>query len=316
MEGIMLQVRPVAGQIQTNFDEIERQLTADMGQYDGVVFTEETKTDAKKKVAELRKLKKSIDDSRKEVKTQWMEPYNQFEVRVKQITALVDKPISFINGQVEAFEEKRLKERQAEIEQVYKEEIGDMAAFLPLYRLQEDKWSNAGTSAKAIRKAMSEAISNARAGKAAIEAMQSDAVPDALRKFQGTLNLPDAIAYINQYEAQKAGMLKAEEEHRRQEEERRYQAEIDRIRSEERQRMAEEERIRRETVEAEEERLRKEVGEAVRSEIKSVDEANAAPLTAPGSHKAVYTVVGTDAELQELEMAMTSLGLYYERKEL
>lgn len=304
MEKIMLQVRPVAGRIQTNFDEIEKRLAAEMCQYDGIVFTEDTKTDAKKKVAELRKLKKSIDDSRKEVKTQWMEPYNQFEARVKQMTALVDKPINHINGQVEEFEAKRLKERQTEIEQIYTEEIGDMADFLPLYRLQEDKWSNASTSVKSIRKSMSETIANTRAGKAAIEAMQSDAVPDALRKFQATLSLPDALAYINRYEAQKAEMLRKEEERRHQEEERRHQEEMERVRKDERQRMAHEERIR------------KEAEEAVRSEIKSVDDENAAPLTAPNSHTAVYTVVGTDAELQEVEMAMTSLGLYFERKDV
>ena len=53
-----------------------------------------------------------------------------------------------------------------------------------------------------------------------------------------------------------------------------------------------------------------------RDEIRSVDEESAAPLTAPDSHTAVYTVVGTDSELQELEMAMISLGLYYERKDV
>ena len=279
MENIMLQVRPVAGLIKTNFDEIEKQLAADMCQYDGIIFTEDTKTDAKKKVAELRKLKKSIEDSRKEVKAQWMEPYNQFEA-------------------------KRLKERQTEIEQIYTEEIGDMADFLPLYRLQEDKWGNASTSIKSIRKSMSETIANTRAGKAAIEAMQSDAVPDALRKFQATLSLPDALAYINRYEAQKAEILRKEEERRHQEEERRHQEEMERVRKDERQRMAHEERIR------------KDAEEAVRAEIKSVDEENAAPLTAPNSHTAVYTVVGTDAELQEVEMAMTSLGLYFERKDV
>lgn len=316
MGEITLQVKPVAGQIQTNFDEIDKQLAEEMHQYDSVVFTEDTKADARKTVAGLRKLKKSIEDSDKEVKAQWMEPYNQFHDRVKQMTARVDKPINHINGQIEAFEDKRIKERQAEIQQIYKEEIGDMEDFLPLYRLQANKWSNAGTSVKSIRKAMAETISNVRAGKAAIESMQSDAVPDALRKFQSTLSLPDALAYINQYETQKAEMLRKEAERRQQEEERRHQAEIERIRAEERQRVAEEEKIRQEAVKKEESRIREETERAVKAEIKSVDEVCAAPLTAPDSHRAVYTVVGTDEELQELEMAMISLGLYYERKDV
>ena len=60
-----------------------------------------------------------------------MEPYNQFHARVKQMTALVDKPINHINGQIEVFEDKRIKERQAEIEKIYMEEIGDMGGLSP-----------------------------------------------------------------------------------------------------------------------------------------------------------------------------------------
>lgn len=304
MNEIILQVNPVAGEIKTNFAEIEKQLLKDMSQYDGIVFTEDTKTAAKKKVAELRKLKKSIDDSRKEVKAQWMEPYNQFEARVKQMVQIVDKPINHINGQVEAFEEKRLKARRSEIQQIYNEVIGDLAEFLPLYRIQEDKWLNASTTPKMIRKELEAVITSTRTGKLAIESMQSEAVPEALRKFQSTLNLPEALNHITRYEAQKAEILRREEEHRRQEEERRHQAEIERIRAEERMRMAEEERIR------------KEAEELVKTEIRSVDEESAAPLAAPDSITAVYTVNGTNEELKELEMAMISLGLYYERKDV
>lgn len=304
MNDLMIRVESISGEIRTNFDQIEKQLSEEMRQYEGVVFTEDTKTAAKKTVADLRKLKKSIDDRRKEVKAQWMEPYNQFEARVKQMTTLVDTPINYINGQVDALETERIKARQEEIQQIYDNEIGDLTEFLPLYRIQAGRWLNSSITIKAVQKEMAEIISTVGAGKASIEAMRSDAVPDALCKFQATLNLPDALSYINRYEAQRAEMLRREEERRRQEEERKHQAEIERVRAEERQRIADEERIRREAE------------ESVKSEIKSVDEASAAPLTAPDSHKVVYTVVGTDAELQELEMAMTSLGLYYERKEL
>lgn len=303
MSEIKFEVVAPCSTISTNFAEIKAQLAEQMNQYEGIIFTEESKSDAKKTVAELRKTRKDIDDRRKEVKKQWMAPYDAFEAEVKQLLVLVDKPINYINGQVEAFEQKRLEEREAEIRSIYEEEIGDMAEFLMLHRIRGEKWNNASMSLKAIRKEMQDIISAARAGKMAIEAMNSDAVPDALRKFQTTLNLADALAYINQYEAQQAELLKRQEERRRQEEERRHQAEIERIRQEERQRIAEEERIRKE---AEAEAMR---------QVASVDEGRAAELALPDSHTAVYTVVGTDDELRELEMAMISLGLYYERKD-
>lgn len=304
MSGIKFEVAPVAYAIRANIPAVKAWLESEMSQYDGLIYTEDGKAAAKKKVAELRKGKKEIGDICKEVKKQCMEPYEQFEKEVKELLFLVDKPIVHINGQVEAFEQKRMEERDAEIKEIYQEEIGDLADFLSLYRIRSDKWSNASTNVKTIRKEMQEAISSARAGKSAIEAMNSDAVPDALRKFQSTLNLADALSYINQYEAQKTEMLKREEERRRQEEERRHQAEIERIRQEERQRIAEEERIR------------KEAEAAAMKKVASVDEGRAAELSLPDSHTAVYTVVGTDDELRELEMAMISLGLYYERKDV
>ena len=142
----------------------------------------------------------------------------------------------------------------------------------------------------------------------AIEAMVSEAKEEALCKFKATLNLTDALDHINKYEAQKAEILKREEVKMKAEQEARIQAEIERAKQEERRKIAEEERIKKEAEEA----ARAEVME----EITTINEDAAAPLTMPESIKAVYTVVGTEAELQELEMAMNSLGLYFERKEV
>ena len=82
------------------------------------------------------------------------------------------------------------------------------------------------------------------------------------------------------------------------------QDEIDRIRREERERIAEEERIRNQARQ-----------EAV-EEIKTVDDAAAAPLACEASRKVIYTVVATPEELEEIETALTSLGIYYERKDV
>lgn len=304
MKEIKFEVTPVSGSINTNMVAIKEQLAVMVSQYAGLVFTEDSKAAAKKTVAELRRLKKDIDDRRKEIKKQWLLPYEKFEAEVKELLAIVDGPIDQINEQVEAFEQKRLKEREIEIKMIYAEEIGDLSDFIPLYRIRDEKWNNISTSTKAIKKAMAETIAATRAGKLAIESMQSDAVPAALKKYQTTLDLTGAINYINQYEAQRAEVLRREAERLQREEEQRHQAEIERVRREERQRIAEEERIRRE---AETKAI---------EDIKVVDEVSAAPLTAPDSQKAIYTVVGTKSELQELEMAMTSLGLYFERKDI
>lgn len=300
MNNLKFEVISAVGQITANFDEVERDVESRMSLYDGVMFTEEEKADAKKQVASLRKDKKDILDSFKQVKDIWMEPLNQFKKRVDQLAEKVDKPINHINGQVEAFEAKRLDERKEEMQAIYDDEIGDLREFLPLYKIRDEKWLNAGKSLKAIRKEMAETISSVRAGKLALESMTSDIVPSAIKKFQASLNLPEALAYISTYEAQRADVLRREEEHRQQEEERRHLAEINRIRAEERNRIAEEERIRKDAVES----------------IKKVDETASESLKAPQARTVVYTVLANDAELAELEMALDSLGIYYERKDI
>lgn len=308
MEDMKLIVNAVRPEIKANFEEIEKWIEAKTHEYDGVVFTEDQKTAAKKSVTDLRKSKKSVEDTLKETKKRWLEPYEIFTDKVKALSAKFDVPIDYINGQVEEFENKRIEQRDTDIKELYDASIGDMADFLPLHKIKSDKWTNASVNLKTIGKEMADSISSARAGKTAIECMNSDAKEEALSLFKATLDLPKALDHINRYEAQKAEILKREEEKRKVDEERKIQAEIERARVEERRKMADEERIKREA----EASARAEVKE----EIASVDEAAAAPLTMPESHKAVYTVVATDEELQSLEMAMVSLGLYFERKDL
>ncbi|WP_143322536.1 DUF1351 domain-containing protein [Clostridium sp. HBUAS56010] len=308
MEEMKLNVTTGDMKITANFEAFEKWIEDRTHEYDGVVFTEDQKAAAKKSVADLRKTKKSVEDTLKTTKKLWLEPFEVFSDKVKALSAKLDAPIDYILKQVEEFENKRIAEREADIQRIYDENIGDMVDFLPLYKIKSDKWTNASTNIKAITKELTELVNTVRTGKMAIEAMVSEAKEEALCKFKATLNLTDALDHINKYEAQKAEILKREEARMQAEQEHRIQAEIERAKQEERRKIAKEERIRKEAEEA----ARVEVKE----EIKTINEVAAAPLTMPESIKAVYTVVGTDAELQELEMAMNSLGLYFERKNL
>lgn len=308
MSEMKLSVTTGKMEINANFVEFENWIEKLSHEYDGVVFTEDKKTEAKKLVSDLRKSQKSVLDSLKATKKIWLEPFEVHSDKVKALSAKLDTPINYINGQVEAFESKRIAEREADIQKIYDENIGDMADFLPLHKIKSDKWTNAGPTIKSITKELTEIVASTRAGKMAIESMVSEAKEEALCKFKATLNLTDALDHINKYEAQKAEILKREEARMQAEQERRIQAEIERAKQEERRKIAEEEQIKREAEEA--------TRVEVKREITTINEVAAAPLTMPESIKAVYTVVGTDAELQELEMAMNSLGLYFERKDI
>lgn len=297
MQELKFEVAQTAGVIKVNFEELERGLKEKLAEYDGAVFTEESRITAKGELANLRKLRKEIEDSRKQVKAEWMKPYDAFKLRVDGLLEIVDKPVNLIDSQLKEMEAVRVAKRKADIQALYDSVIGEMQEYLALEKIYDTKWENSSVKIPAIKKAMIEAIGKVYEEVTTIKNMDSEAVPKALEMYKRDLSLANAVRYINNYESQRLEILRREEEKKR-------EIEIERIRREERQRVAEEERIRQEAK------------SQAMEEVRAVDNESAAPLTLPESITAVYTVVGTEEELRDLEMAMISLGLYYERKDV
>ena len=63
-------------------------------------------------------------------------------------------------------------------------------------------------------------------------------------------------------------------------------------------------------------KIREEAKREVVEEIKNVNQTEAAPLSSRDSIKVIYTVVATPDEIKEIEMALDSLGVYFERKDV
>ena len=294
-----------SAKISCNFDQVEQAIKGTLAEFKGVVFTEDSKSYAKKQVASLRKQKKEFQENLRDAKNQYMAPWNEIETKAKNLIALYDEPINFINGQVQAFEEKRIREKKEEIEAVYNELVPeDLQDYIPLECIYGAKWDNATTNMKTVRKEISEAVTKTQSEISVISSMGSDKVQEALDLYMANRNLAAAVKYISDYEAKKKEILAQQERREAERAEALRREEIEKIRREERARIAEEERIRNEAKR-----------EAV-EEIKTVDEAAAAPLTEKHSMKVLYVVVGTMEELQEVEMAFNSWGLYYERKDV
>ena len=225
MKDINLTVSQQAGTIGTNFDEIKEALKGGLAEYKNMVFTEDSKVEAKKTVASLRKLKKTVNDKKIEVKKTFMAPYTDFEAQVKELDKLIDEPITFINGQVEEFERKRVEEKKALISEIYNEIIVEhepAAEYLPLQRIYDSKWENATTTKKAITEAIAEHVEHVEKDLATIHDMESEFEDKGLEKYKTTLELADALATMKQYQRQKEEILnrqKEEEERKRAEQE-------------------------------------------------------------------------------------------------
>ena len=203
------------GTIDFNFEDLKDALTAELELYKNLVFTEDTKADAKKTVAELRKLKKQISDKRIEVKKLYMQPYTDFEAKVKELDKLINEPITFISEQIDVFEQKRIEEKRELINKIYLELVSereDIAGYAELNRVYDSKWENASTSKKTIQEAITSYLDSVDSDIAAIESMESEYEAKALMRYKETGVLSDALLTIRQWEKQKEEILKAEEE--------------------------------------------------------------------------------------------------------
>lgn len=309
MNELSLVINQNPGSIDINFDALEEQLDKKLSEYKGAVFTESSKAIAKAEVASLRKLKKDIEDSRKAVKKKWMEPYEQFEKKMKSLAVKVDEPINAINEQVQAFEEKRRQEKRELIRNLYEDTVADYEDcrdYVSLDKLYDSKWENASVSAKSIKKDMMERMSGIQTAVSSIKAMHSDKEEDALVLYKQTLDLNRALQMISVYEQNKAEALKREEERRKQEEERRIQAEIERAKMAEREAICREEHIRKEEQEKAE--------EFIPVPVPDINDDNL-PFEQPTTITAYYRIVATPEELEAVETAFNSIGIYFERRD-
>lgn len=191
-------------QIESNLKDVEVQLKEKLSVYKGVVVTEDTVTQSKKDVAEIRKIKTSIDDARKAVKKEWMAPYEAWEEQCKKLQDLCDEPIKEINDQVKIFEDQKKADKRKLVEEIYNNCIGEFADYLPLEAIFNEKWLNASTKQKDIEYDINEKTTRVRSELDSIKALGSEIESELLNVYKNNgNNLSAAIQRNTQYLADK-----------------------------------------------------------------------------------------------------------------
>lgn len=192
------------GMIESNLKDVEKQLNEKLAVYQGIIVTEDTITQSKKDVAEIRKIRTSIDDARKDLKKEWMKPFEQFEAECKKLIELCDKPIDEINSQVKAFDEKRIAEKQAHLHELYEENIGDLKGLIPYEAVAKKQWNNASYKDSDILYDISEVKTRVRSALDAVHALNSEIEDELIKVLQdNNFDLTKAIQRNSQYIADK-----------------------------------------------------------------------------------------------------------------
>lgn len=284
------------GSITCNFDQIQAHLQEQLSLYKNQVFTEETKKEAKNAVAELRKEKKAFQDRIKEVKAEFMKPFDEFYNKASVLVDLFDEPINAIDDQIKAFEVARIEEKSKRINALYEELVPeeDMQEIIPLKKIRSSKWENATCTEKQIKDEIMARKVEAKQAITTLKAMDSDKVDQAIEMYKESFDLSASLLFLSNYEKQKKEIVEREQEQIRQQE-------IERIRSEERMKIQQEQEHAEALREAQEE-ARAEVVETLIPE----DEEGAPELLY------TYDITLTEKQKEALEIYMNTAGIKFE----
>ena len=122
-ENMMPTVKAVIGTI--TWQEQVAYLTAYTDQvvakYDGLVFTDQQMSDAKKDRATLSNYIKDIDSVRKSVKSKWLAPLSEYENAVNEQTSRIKTVREKIDAQVKEYESNLRQQKKLRIESWWQE---------------------------------------------------------------------------------------------------------------------------------------------------------------------------------------------------
>ncbi len=233
MSELVFEAKQEIGKIICNIETVRELAISKAAMYRGIIVTDDTTIAAKKDIADLRKLQKDINDAKIQVKKEFTAPLTKFEAECKDIIALLDEPINFMESQVKEYEAKKKEEKKAKIVEMYHELTSEYASYLPITKYYKPQWENNATSQKSIEKDIVALVDQASMSVMAIKATESEFVDKGLEALKDNLDVSKAMIVIKGYEAQKREILEREERRKREEEERKQRVEEERIRAEE-----------------------------------------------------------------------------------
>ena len=195
-----------------NHEELKKELSDRLQYYKSLVVTEDTIKEGKEDRAKLNKLREALEARRKEIKKQCLIPYNSFEAEEKELIALIDEPIAYIDGQLAEFEKKRREEKHQKISESYDTIVPDtLKNIIPLERIFDDKWLNAGTTMKKIEEALTDRVNRTEADMMILDTVEPEYISAVRENYVRTLDIKYAIERRDSMRKADAAFRMAEE---------------------------------------------------------------------------------------------------------
>ena len=205
--------------IEWNYEELKAELSQKLEQYKGLVYTEDQIKEAKADRAKLNALATAIDDKRKQIKKQCLQPYEQFEAQIKDLLAVIKEPVALIDSQIKGYEEEKKQKKLEEVKALFeklKDAAGEELKFISFEQVFEVKFLNASTSLKQVETVINNIFNSVKCNLKTIAELKEYSF-EATEVYKETLNLNEALEKAR-YMVEIA-KKKAEEERKEQEKE-------------------------------------------------------------------------------------------------
>lgn len=328
MDELQVTVQQTPGVITWNFEDLKTALRGEMENYKSLVYTDDAIPEAKKDVAQLRKLKKMVEDRRIEIKNKCLEPYEIIEAQAKELVTLIDEPIDLINQQVKDYEKEQKEKRKAVIDAYMKDKFSDLPDEIEIIakaKVYDVRWLNATFKVKDWKAAVDSCAEEVKRCVDLLNNTEDEFREQAFHTYCQNLDFSAAVARVQELKEQKERILAAERR-RKEEAERRAQEEAERktreeaeLRSMEAERRAAEEELRRraEAVRQvkEEDECHVTVGDTIESiqreafEKTVIEPVNREPA---GDGSILLRIYGTPEDQEKIKGYIGFLGVRYD----
>ena len=179
-----------------NFEEVKTWLTENLASYKSMVVTEDEIGAAKADKAKISKLSKTISEQRIAIKKRYLEPYNDFEAKMKELSGMCDEAAKNIDVQVKAFDEKRKTEKREELKAFF--ESLNQQAWLQFERIENPRWMNVTYDMETAKADIQQAVSTIAENAATITESGGEFESETFLEYQKTLDLGTAMRRGNE----------------------------------------------------------------------------------------------------------------------
>lgn len=199
--------------IDTNFAAVKAWLEEELAPYATMVVTPDAISDAKKTRANIRKVADSIDSQRKAIKKQWLQPFEEYEAKCKELTGIVNNAVSNIDGQIKTMENEVKEKKRQELASFFAENSSDVADYITFDDVFDARMLNATFAQKDAEDEIVRQLDAVRNDLTAIRSFESPYEAAMLSEYAKSHQLGKAIAECKRLEA----IQRAEEERKAQE---------------------------------------------------------------------------------------------------